>query len=71
LREDTRRKCPVKWHTNYWVFHHDNARLHTAYNVHEFLAKNKMAGVPHSLYSPDLALPNFFLFPQMKIKLKG
>jgi hypothetical protein len=39
--------------------------------VQEYVAKNKMAVVSHPLYSPHLALPNFFLFPKMKIKLKG
>jgi transposase len=36
------------------LLHHDNARPHTAYIVQEFLAKNKMAVVPHPPYSPDL-----------------
>jgi transposase len=39
--------------------------------VQEFFAKNKMAVVPRPLYSPDLAPCDFFLFPKMKIKLKG
>jgi transposase len=39
--------------------------------VQEFLTKNKMAVVPHPPYSPDLAPCDFFLFPKMKIKLKG
>jgi len=30
-----------------------------------------MAVIPHPLYSPDLALCDFFLFPKMKLKLKG
>jgi hypothetical protein len=47
LREDMRRKLPEKWRTNDWVLHHDNAQLHMACNVQEFLAKNKMAIVPH------------------------
>jgi hypothetical protein len=42
-----------------------------AYSVQEFLATNKMASVPHPLYSPDLVPSQFFLFPKMKIKLKG
>ncbi|PNF38762.1 hypothetical protein B7P43_G14057, partial [Cryptotermes secundus] len=31
----------------------------------------KMSVVPHPPYSPDLAPCDFFLFPEMKIKLKG
>jgi hypothetical protein len=37
----------------------------------QFLAKNKMALIPHTPYSPDLAPCDFFLFPKMKLKLKG
>jgi histone-lysine N-methyltransferase SETMAR len=39
--------------------------------VQEFLAKNKMAVVPHPPYSPDLAPSAICLFPKMKMKLKG
>ncbi|PNF27477.1 hypothetical protein B7P43_G08983 [Cryptotermes secundus] len=71
LREDTRGKRPEKWRMNDWVLHHDNARPHTAYIVQEFWAKNKMTVVAHPPYSPDLAPCDFFLFPKMKMKLKG
>jgi hypothetical protein len=30
-----------------------------------------MAVIPHTLYSPDLAPCDFFLFPKMILKLKG
>ncbi|PNF23921.1 hypothetical protein B7P43_G12846 [Cryptotermes secundus] len=40
-------------------------------DMKEFLARNKMAVVPHPPYSPDLAPCDFFLFPKMKINLKG
>jgi hypothetical protein len=30
-----------------------------------------MALIPHPPYSPDLASCGFFLFPKMKLKLKG
>jgi hypothetical protein len=39
--------------------------------THQFLAKNKIAVIPHPLYSPDLAPCDFFLFPKLKLKLKG
>jgi hypothetical protein len=39
--------------------------------AHQFLAKNKIAVIPHPLYSPDLAPCYFFLFPKMELKLKG
>jgi transposase len=37
----------------------------------QFLEKHKMAVIPHPPYSPDLAPCDFFLFPKMKLKLKG
>jgi hypothetical protein len=39
--------------------------------VHEFLAKNNMTVIPHPPYSPDFMLCNFFLFPKLRIALKG
>jgi hypothetical protein len=30
-----------------------------------------MSVIPHSLHSPDLEPCDFFLFPKMKLKLKG
>jgi len=33
--------------------------------------ENKMAVIPRPPYSPDLAPCDFFLFPKMKLKLKG
>jgi len=37
----------------------------------QFLAKNKIAVIPHPPYSPDSATCDFFLFSKMKFKLKG
>jgi len=39
--------------------------------VREFLAKQTVAMLPQPPYSPDLALPDFFLFPWLKSSLKG
>ena len=36
-----------------------------------FLTNNNMTVVPHPPYSPNLAPCDFFLFPKMKMKLKG
>ena len=71
LREDMRRKRPGKWRTNNWVLHRDNAPAHTALAGQHFLASKDMTVVPHPPYSPDFAPCDFFLFPKMKIKLKG
>jgi len=39
--------------------------------MREFLAHNSIITLPHSLYSPDLAPCDFFLFPKMKLQVKG
>lgn len=56
---------------NTWRLHHDNAPSHTAFIVTEYLAKRGVATLPQPPYSPDLAPPDFFLFPRMKKPLKG
>jgi hypothetical protein len=43
----------------------------TSVLTHQFLAKHIMAVIPHPPYSPDLAPCDIFLFPKMKLKLKG
>ena len=54
-----------------WLFYHDNAPVNTAGKVLEFLHRNNMQMVPHPLYSPDLALCDFFLFSTIKRPLHG
>jgi len=54
-----------------WLLHHDNASAHTLFVVREFLTKNNMTTVPHPAYSPDLAPCDFYMFPKMKLWLKG
>ena len=71
LRHDLRKKRPELWQTGDWFFHHDNAPVHTALSVHQFLTKNGMTPVTHPPYLPDLAPCDFFLFPRMKKFLKG
>ena len=71
LREKACRHLPQLWREQTWLLHHDNAPSHTSVLTHQFLAKNKIAVIPHPLYSPDLAPCDFFLFPKMKLKLKG
>jgi len=70
LCENVRRRRPKLWREQTWQLHHDNTPSHTSVLTQQFLAKNKMAVIPHPPCSPDLA-PCFFLFPKMKLKLKG
>ena len=54
-----------------WVLQHDNALVHTALSIREFLAKKNIPVLPHPPYSPDLTPCDFYLFPKLKSKLKG
>jgi histone-lysine N-methyltransferase SETMAR len=55
LRENVRRKRPVKWRYYSWAPHHDNAPAHTSLFVRQFLTSTKTTVIPHPPYSPDLA----------------
>ncbi|UYV62487.1 DDX31 [Cordylochernes scorpioides] len=44
---------------------------HTAHVVLQFLAKHSTIQIPHPPYSPDLAPNDFFLYPELKMNLKG
>jgi len=71
LREDIRRKRPELWRAGNWLLHDDNTPSHRALATHEFLAHNNITTFPHPPYSTDLAPCDFFLFPKMKLLLKG
>jgi len=71
LRENVRRKQPDQWWNNTWLLHHDNAPAHAALLTQRFLTDNNMTVVPPPPYLPDLAPSEFFLFPKLKMKLKG
>jgi transposase len=71
LREDIRQKQPELWCAGNWLLHDDNAPSHQALVTREFLAHKGIITLPYSPYSPDLASCDFFLFPKMKLQLKG
>jgi transposase len=70
LREGIRRKRPDKWKNNNWFLHHDNAPAHTSL-VRQFLTSKNITVIPHPPHGPDLAPCDVFLFPKMKLRLKG
>jgi len=45
--------------------------MKTSVLTQQFLAENKMVTTPHPPQSLNLAPCDFFLFPKMKLKLKG
>jgi hypothetical protein len=54
-----------------WFFHWDNARVHAAAVVQDWLAANQVQVLEHHPYSQDLALADFFLFRRVKEELAG
>jgi len=70
LRNDVRRKRPEKW-ANGFILHHDNAPCHTSLLVRQFLSNKNITMWPHPPYSPDLAPCDFWLFPKVKMTMKG
>jgi len=71
MRQNVRCKWPEMWKNGNWLLHHDNAPAHTSLVVREFFTKNNVSTVPHPAYSPDLAPCDFYVFPKMKLRLKG
>ena len=55
LHENVRRKRPELFANNSWIFYHDNAPVHMALSVREFLATKQITVLEHPAYSPDLA----------------
>jgi len=54
-----------------WMLYHDNAPCYTTISVVEFLPKKAIPVVPQPPYYPDLSTCDFFLFPKLKLHLKG
>ncbi len=52
-------------------FFHDNVCSHTAAIIQQFLAKNGVAQLSHPLYSLYIPPPQYFVFPRLKLELKG
>jgi histone-lysine N-methyltransferase SETMAR len=65
-----RKKRPVMA-AGEWFLHWDNAPVHTAATVTDWLAARRVKLIEHPPYSPDLAPADFFLFPKVKKELAG
>ena len=50
---------------------HNNVPPHKAARIWQFLTPKNVTTIYHPPYSPDLSPPDYFLFPKLKIKLKG
>jgi hypothetical protein len=54
-----------------WFLHHDKALSHTLFVLQQFLIEKNIHFIIQSLYMPDIAPNDFWLFPTLKIDLKG
>ena len=66
-----RQKRRAFWAGKTWILHHDNAPVHTALSVKQFLISKKITTLHHPPYSLDFAPSDFFLFPKLKGIFKG
>ena len=71
LRDDVRRKRPRFWSSGDWLLHHDNAPAHSSNLVLQFLAKHKIVQLRQPSYSPNMPPCDFWMFPKLKMALKG
>ena len=53
------------------LLHHDKAPSHSSHVVLDTIKELDIEILPHPLYSPDLAICDFWLFPNLKNKLCG
>jgi hypothetical protein len=53
------------------IFHHDNVCPHNAQLTTDYLKEKKVKIMPHSPYSPGIALCDFWLFRELKKNLRG
>ena len=70
LMRSVREKRRELYEKKSWLLHHNNAPVHNALSIREFLAKNNIAVLEQPPYSPDLAPCDFFLFPKPKKVMK-
>lgn len=71
LRRRIQRVRPEYKQPGSWTLLDDNAPAHSANVVTRFLANYQIPRICHPPYSPDLAPADFFLFPKLKLNVKG
>ena len=62
---------PAVFHSRDFFLLHGNAPAHKAASVGQFLTPKNVTTLYHPPYCPDVSPPNYFLFPKLKMKLKG
>ena len=71
LLKRIRRVLPTAFCSRDFVLLHDNAPAHKAASFCQFLTPQNVTTIYHPPYSPVLSPPDCFLFPKLKMKLKG
>jgi histone-lysine N-methyltransferase SETMAR len=71
LLKCNQRVRPPAFCTRAFFFLHDNVPAHKTGSVCHVLTQKNVTTLDHPPYSPDLSPPDYFLFPMLKIKLKG
>lgn len=71
FHDAVRCKQPDLWAARTSHFHQDNASAHSAHLIQTFCAKRNIHVVRQFLCFPYIASCGFWLFPKMKIPLKG
>ena len=66
FRKRFRRKRPALFKSGQWHFQQDNAPVHNSILVMDYLTKMGIKTVPQPPNSPDLALCDFWLFPNIR-----
>ena len=63
--------CPALYSTCDFFLLHDNTLAHSAAKIQQFLIQKQVTTLNHPPYSPDLSPPDYFLFPKVKLQMKG
>jgi hypothetical protein len=71
LLKRIRRVRPAAFRSRDFFLLHDNVPVHKAASVCQFLTQKKLQPLITPLYSPASFPPDYFLFPKLKMKLKG
>ena len=66
-----KQKRPVLAADGDWLLHWDNCPVHKSHRVKEDMDQRGFKVIEHPPYSPDLALADFFLFPEVKSSIAG
>ncbi len=69
LLSQMRCACEELYDSRGWFLLHDNTLAHIAIIIQQYLAKRGVICLSHPSYLPDLSLPDYFLFPKLKMPM--